>query len=192
MKQVATAFEARLVASRSRFQRLALSLPVFLSTAQPNAEVCTHDIRSTRRTLSHTIIRCKDFWRIGVSTCALLGIVLAAAIPLQAQLKSKVTVDTSQQKAVLYTTSIGIAADRWEANAYDSTTLQSLQDAAFTNLRFPGNNGIDALYHWSNGTVTNPVYRRSRAGLSERKALSCGGACHRQVRNGDRLSSTTV
>jgi hypothetical protein len=86
----------------------------------------------------------------------------AGALPLHAQLKSEVTVDTSRQKAVLYTTSIGIAADRWESNAYDSTTLQLLQDAGFTNLRFPGNNGIDALYHWSNGTITNP-YTDDRA-----------------------------
>ena len=120
------------------------------------------NIPSTRRTLSSMMIEYRNSSRAGSSIRALLGIVLAAAVPLQAQLKSKVTVDTSQQKAVLYTTSIGIAADRWETNAYDAATLHLLQDAGFTNLRFPGNNGIDALYHWSNGTVTNP-YTDDRA-----------------------------
>ena len=93
---------------------------------------------------------------------AMAGLFLVAALPLHGQLKAKVTIDPSQQKAVLYTTSIGIAADRWELNAYDPPTLQLLQDAGFTNLRFPGNNGIDALYHWSTGTITNP-YTDDRA-----------------------------
>ena len=92
----------------------------------------------------------------------ILGMILQAATPLHAQLKTKVSVDPSQSKAVLYTTSIGIAADRWEQNAYDPATLQLLQEAGFTNLRFPGNNGIDALYHWSTGTITNP-YTDDRA-----------------------------
>ncbi len=92
----------------------------------------------------------------------ILGMILQGVTPLQAQLKTKVSVDPSQSKAVLYTTSIGIAADRWEQNAYDPATLQLLQDAGFTNLRFPGNNGIDALYHWSTGTITNP-YTDDRA-----------------------------
>jgi len=96
-----------------------------------------------------------------LSVLMLAGI-LFAATQLYAQVKAKVTVDTSQAKAVLYTTSIGIAADRWELNAYDPPTLQLLQDAGFTNLRFPGNNGIDALYHWSTGTITNP-YTDDRA-----------------------------
>jgi len=88
--------------------------------------------------------------------------VLLAASPVHAQLKTKVTVDPSQAKAILYTTSIGVAADRWDMSAYDSATIQLLQDAGITNLRFPGNGGIDALYHWSNGTITNP-YTSDRA-----------------------------
>jgi hypothetical protein len=117
---------------------------------------------SISRSFSRTIVRYKTSSRTTGKICAFLGLVFAATFPSQAQLKSKVTVDTAQQKAVLYTTSIGIAADRWEANAYDAATLQLLQDAGFTNLRFPGNNGIDALYHWSNGTITNP-YTDDRA-----------------------------
>jgi hypothetical protein len=92
----------------------------------------------------------------------LVGIILLAVAPVQAQMKAKVSVDLSQSKAVLYTTSIGIAADRWDVNAYDAATVQLLQDAGVTNLRFPGNGGIDALYHWSTGTITNP-YTEDRA-----------------------------
>jgi hypothetical protein len=100
----------------------------------------------------------------GLSTvlAAVSAVIFFAVPPLQAQLKAKVTVDTSQGKAVLYTTSLGIAADRWDANAYDAKTIQLLQDAGITDLKVPGNDGIDALYHWSNGTVTNP-YTDDRA-----------------------------
>ena len=92
----------------------------------------------------------------------LLGVILLAPGPIQAQLKTKVAVDPTLAKAVLYTTSIGAAADRWDANAFDPATVQLLQDAGITNLRFPGNGGIDALYHWSTGVITNP-YSNDRA-----------------------------
>ena len=91
-----------------------------------------------------------------------LGMGLLAAGPAHAQLKTKVAVEPSQAKAVLYTTSIGAAADRWDANAFDAATVQLLRDAGITNLRFPGNGGIDALYHWSTGAITNP-YTNDRA-----------------------------
>jgi alpha-L-arabinofuranosidase len=91
-----------------------------------------------------------------ISFALLLGWILLASCPLHAQLKTKVTVDLSQTKATVYTTSIGIAADRWDTTAYDSDTVQMLRDAGITDLRFPGNDGIDALYHWSTGTITNP------------------------------------
>jgi hypothetical protein len=93
---------------------------------------------------------------------ALLELILAAPAPAGAQLKTKVAVEPAQQKAMLYTTSIGVAADRWDANAYNATTIRLLQEAGITNLRVPGNNGIDALYHWSTGTITNP-YTDDRA-----------------------------
>ena len=91
-----------------------------------------------------------------------LAIVLLVAFPVHAQLKTKVTVDPSQAKAVLYTTSLGAAADRWDSDAYDAATIRLLQDDGITNLRVPGNNGIDSLYHWSTGKVTNP-YTDDRA-----------------------------
>lgn len=91
-----------------------------------------------------------------------LAILLLLSFPALAQLKAKVTVEPSQAKAVLYTTSLGAAADRWDSNAYDAKTIQLLQDAGITNLRVPGNNGIDSLYHWSTGAVTNP-YTDDRA-----------------------------
>jgi len=98
------------------------------------------------------------------SSLALVAITALAffTVPVQAQLKAKVTVDPSQGKAVLYTTSLGAVADRWDANAYDAKTIQLLQEAGITELKVPGNDGIDALYHWSNGTVTNP-YTDDRA-----------------------------
>ncbi len=92
----------------------------------------------------------------------LAAVVGLAVVPVCAQLKTKVTVDPSQTKAVLYTTSIGAAADRWDVPAYDAATIKLLQDAGITTLRFPGNGGIDALYHWSTGAVTNP-YSGDRA-----------------------------
>jgi hypothetical protein len=91
-----------------------------------------------------------------------LSAVLFTSRQLHAQVKAKVTVDPSQQKAVLYTTSLGAVADRWDVHAYDAATIQLLQDAGITNLRVPGNNGVDALYHWSNGTIVNP-YTDDRA-----------------------------
>jgi len=92
---------------------------------------------------------------------ALLLIVFAVS-PAHAQLKAKVEVEPAQVKAMIYTTSFGIATDRWDANAYDPATIRLLQDAGITNLRFPGNGGIDALYHWSTGKIINP-YTDDRA-----------------------------
>lgn len=99
-----------------------------------------------------------------------LAMLLFPALPVHAQIKAKVTIDTSQAKAVLYTTSLGAAAERWDANAYDAATIRMLQDAGITNLRVPGNNGIDSLYHWSNGTVTNP-YTDDRAPAFPREKM---------------------
>lgn len=92
----------------------------------------------------------------------LFGVLLLVSLPLHAQLKAKVTVDPGKAKAALYTTSLGIVADRWDNAAFDTATVQLLQDAGITNIRFPGNGGIDALYHWSTGTITNP-YTDDRA-----------------------------
>jgi hypothetical protein len=92
----------------------------------------------------------------------LLGIVVSAASPALAQLKTTAHVDPAKGQAVLYTTSIGVSGDRWDAKAFDAATVKLLQDAGITSLRFPGNNGIDALYHWSTGAVINP-YTNDRA-----------------------------
>src|SRR5580692_7360052 len=92
----------------------------------------------------------------------LLGMILSAAAPLHAQLKTTVHVDPAKAVAVLYTSSIGVAGDRWDPKAFDAASVKLLQDAGITSLRFPGNNGIDALYHWSTGTITNP-YTDDRA-----------------------------
>jgi len=91
----------------------------------------------------------------GLAVFALFGVILLAA-PAVAQLKTKVEVEPAQQKAMLYTTSMGAAADRWDGNAYDATTIRLLKDAGITLLKVPGNDGIDSLYHWSAGTITNP------------------------------------
>ncbi|MGA9668908.1 MAG: hypothetical protein WBQ94_06850 [Terracidiphilus sp.] len=85
-----------------------------------------------------------------------LGIVLSGTSQIAAQYKVKVQVDMSKPRAMFYPTAIGTAPDIWDGNAYTPATVQILQDAGFTNLRYPGNGGIDALYHWSTGVVTNP------------------------------------
>ena len=91
-----------------------------------------------------------------------LGLVFLTVGPLDAQLKAKVTVDPTQAKATVFTTSFGVAADRWDAKGYDAETMKLLHEAGITNMRFPGNGGVDALYHWSKGTLTNP-YTDDRA-----------------------------
>lgn len=93
----------------------------------------------------------------GFSGCALfLGAVLSATFPIHAQYKVKVQVDTSKPRAMFYPTAMGTSPEIWDGSAYSAATIQLLQDAGFTSLRYPGNGGIDALYHWSTGTVTNP------------------------------------
>src|ERR1039458_9897078 len=92
----------------------------------------------------------------------LLGILLSTSSPVLAQLKTTAHVEPAKGQAVLYTTSIGAAGDRWDPKAFDPATLKLLQDIGITSLRFPGNNGIDALYHWSTGAVINP-YTSDRA-----------------------------
>jgi hypothetical protein len=92
-------------------------------------------------------------------------LILCAAIVVpsaQAQLKTKVSVDSSQAKALVYTTSFGIVAERWDKVAYDEATMKLLHEAGIANMRFPGGGGVDALYHWSTGTITNP-YTNDRA-----------------------------
>src|SRR5580658_4930516 len=93
----------------------------------------------------------------GVSASAMvLGMVLVGTVPIAAQYKVKVQVDPSKPRAMFFATSIGTSADVWDGNAYTPATIQLLQDAGITDLRYPGNGGIDALYHWSTGAVTNP------------------------------------
>jgi hypothetical protein len=82
--------------------------------------------------------------------------VLAVALPVHGQVKTKVDVETAQPKAMVYTTSIGAAADRYDGKAYDAATVQLMHDAGITMIRYPGNNGIDGLYHWSTGKLDNP------------------------------------
>jgi hypothetical protein len=98
---------------------------------------------------------CHPYFGCTVVLC-LVAAVFFVTPAAYAQLKAKVSVDPTQQKAVLYTTSIGVAADRWDNHAFDAVTMQLLRDAGITNMRFPGNGGVDALYHWSTGTIINP------------------------------------
>ena len=100
----------------------------------------------------------------------LLGMWLSASGTARAQLKTTVHVDPAKVGSVLYTTSIGVAGDRWDAKAFDAASVKLLQDIGMTSLRFPGNNGIDALYHWSTGAITNPYTNdRAPAFANERK-----------------------
>jgi hypothetical protein len=111
--------------------------------------------------------------RFGRSASALLVSIvlsLSTAASLHAQLKTTVHVDPTKGQAVLYTSSIGVAGDRWDPKAFDAASVKLLQDAGITSLRFPGNNGIDALYHWSTGAITNPYTNdRAPAFATERK-----------------------
>ena len=81
---------------------------------------------------------------------------MAASLPLSAQLKAKVNVDPSKPLATFYSTSVGVAPDRWDDKAFDPAAIDMLQNAGITSVRFPGNGGTDALYHFSLGTVINP------------------------------------
>ncbi|MGA9072011.1 MAG: hypothetical protein WB424_17240 [Terracidiphilus sp.] len=73
-----------------------------------------------------------------------------------AQTKTSVQIDLSKEKALVYSTSIGVGADRWDNAAYSPEALKNLQDAGFTLLGYPVGEGIDALYHWSTGKLVNP------------------------------------
>ncbi len=98
----------------------------------------------------------------------LLG--LATSAPLCAQLKTTVHVETAKTGPLVYTTSLGVAGDRWDAKAFDAATVKLMKDVGITSLRFPGNNGIAALYHWSTGGITNPYTNdRAPAFANERK-----------------------
>ncbi len=100
--------------------------------------------------------------RVASTAILLLCLVLLNVAPVSAQLKAKVTVDPAQAKATVYTTSFGISADRWDAKSFDADTMKLLKEAGITNVRLPGGGGIDSLYHWSTGTITNP-YTNDRA-----------------------------
>ena len=78
-----------------------------------------------------------------------------------AQNKTSVQVDLSKDQAMVYSTSLGAAADRWDNSPYSPEALKALQDAGITLLRLPGSQGIDALYHWSTGKLVNP-YQNDR------------------------------
>jgi hypothetical protein len=107
---------------------------------------CTHALRFRKSHVSPVLV-------------ALLALSAASA---HAQLKTNVTIDPARKQALVYTTSFGVVAERWDPKPYDAETMKLLQDAGITNMRFPGNGGIDALYHWSTGTITNP-YTDDRA-----------------------------
>jgi hypothetical protein len=94
--------------------------------------------------------------RLSSAIAVLLGVALLTAGSLNAQYKAKVQIDPSKPKAMFYPTSIGTAADVWDGKPFTPETIQLLNDAGITNLRYPGNGGIDAVYHWSTGKVTNP------------------------------------
>jgi hypothetical protein len=87
---------------------------------------------------------------------AALALATMLAVPAGAQFKTKAQVDLSKPRGMLYPTSIGVGAESYDGRAFDAETVKLLQDAGVTNLRFPGNGGIDALYHFSTGGLTNP------------------------------------
>ena len=86
---------------------------------------------------------------------------LSGTVFVFAQNKTQVQIDLSKDKATVFSTSIGAAADRWDKPAYSSEALKTLQEAGITLLHLPGSQGIDALYHWSTGKLVNP-YQNDR------------------------------
>ena len=126
--------------------------------------ICTHHkITSSKSVLCGSVSPASHSKQRHVPALCLVVFVVASLIPsVQAQLKTKVTIDATQSKAVVYTTSFGIVAERWDKVAYDDATMKLLHEAGITNMRFPGGGGVDALYHWSTGTITNP-YTNDRA-----------------------------
>jgi hypothetical protein len=86
---------------------------------------------------------------------------LTATVFPFAQNKTSVQIDLSKNNRTVYSTSIGVTADRWDNAAYSPEALKTLQEAGFTLLRLPGSQGIDALYHWSTGKLVNP-YQNDR------------------------------
>ena len=91
-----------------------------------------------------------------LAASALMAGVALASLPAQAQLKTKVDVDVSKPRAMVYATSIGIAPDRWDGKAWDGSTIPLLQDSGVTLLKFPGNGGTAGLFRWSTNTIVNP------------------------------------
>jgi hypothetical protein len=94
-------------------------------------------------------------------TMLFVAFLLSGPALLLAQNKTSVQIDLSKDKAMVYSTSIGAAADRWDNSAYSQEALKNLQDVGITLLRLPGSQGIDALYHWSTGKLVNP-YQNDR------------------------------
>jgi hypothetical protein len=120
------------------------------------------------------LLRSRHRWRHGTAATAaiLLGMTLPTAGPLHAQYSVQVHVDTSKPRAMFYPAALGTAADAWDRKAFSAETIQLLEDAGITIMRYPGNDGIDGLYHWSTGTVTNP-FSKDKApdfGLDQRLA----------------------
>ena len=64
-----------------------------------------------------------------LAASALMAGVALASLYAQAQLKTKVDVDVSKPRAMVYATSIGVAPDRWDGKAWDATTIPLLQDS---------------------------------------------------------------
>jgi hypothetical protein len=100
-------------------------------------------------------------WCVARLIAPLIAFLLSGTFLAFAQSKTSVQVDLSKDKAMIYSTSIGAAADRWDNSAYNAETLKTLQEVGFTLLRLPGSQGIDALYHWSTGKLVNP-YQNDR------------------------------
>lgn len=118
-----------------------------------------------------TQLRSRPNLRFGTAAALLLGGILLAAGSANAQYKVKVQVDPSKPRAMFYPTAIGTTAHVWDGKAFTPETIQLLEDAGVSNLRYPGNDGIDALYHFSTGKVTNPYSSDKAPDFGPDKAL---------------------
>lgn len=106
-----------------------------------------------------------------VSAAALgLAVLSLAAAPAYAQYKVKAQVDVSKPMGMVYPTSLGVAADQWDGAAFNAASVQLLEDAGITSALYPGN-GLDAIYHFSSTTLTNPYTSDKAPYLAPEKAF---------------------
>jgi hypothetical protein len=76
------------------------------------------------------------------------------SVPVAGQSHVSVSVDLSKAQNILTDTSLGVPASTFEANDFDPAGVPYLRAAGISAVRYPGNNGVADLYHWSTKTTS--------------------------------------